>query len=161
MKKSILVLALGIFAINASAESRKSVSISYNERATAFGEKMLGMKLTTLFVEYDGLVHRSDCPVGLEIPCFTKVVAKLDAYKMDEIQNLISDAHAQKNKLVLSKTTARCIAPASKERFVSADNDSVKLEKGDICSAVFESNTAAGKKLTQIANELVRKTTKN
>lgn len=164
MKKTILVAAIGFLVlqtVNASAETRKSVSLHYQQTATSFGSKMLGMKLTNLFVEYDGVVHRSDCPVGLEIPCQTSVVAKLTAYKMDEIKNLIDEATAQKNKLVRSHTSARCIAPASKEANVTADNDSLPLYKGDICSAIFESNTEAGKKLTTLAAELVKKTTKN
>lgn len=161
MKKSLLVIALGIFALNASATTRKEERVHYLERPTQFGAKMAGLNLTTLTVEVDGTVRRSDCPNLNEIPCNTRVVAKLNAYKMDEIEGLIKDAKDQKNKLVRSKTQARCFAPASKERFISADHETVKLEKGDICSTLFVSNTAAGTKLTAIVHELVRKTTRN
>ena len=162
MKKSLLVLTLGIFAINASASTiRKEERVRYTERPTKSGEKMAGLGLTTLMVEVDGTVRRADCPNLQEIPCNTRVVAKLNAYKMDEIEGLIKDAKDQKNTLVRSKSQARCFVAASKERFISADHDSVKLEKGDICSTLFVSNTEAGQKLTAIVHELVRKTSKN
>lgn len=144
MRKFVFsALALLSLTQVASATSIRSVLLNSREVATDPGN--VGMPLKSLIVYADGEVVQMECKNKLRIACQVKRIAQLDAYQVDDLSHLVEKARG--GKIVRVPSNAKCFVMPFKTRLTDADNGSVFLKSGDICTGFKVNTSSAAKKL--------------
>ncbi len=151
MKRS-LIAALAVLTLGSSAFATSIRDVRLMYREIPVGHAKLNPSLNSVIVYGDGEAVRVTCDAFSPRACDRKTIRRYNAYQIDSIGHLIEAA--RRGRIVRSKTSARCIVAPSSEARYSADNDQVLLEKGNICTAIFENTSPAAKRLVTLLETL-------
>ncbi len=151
MKRSLFAaLSVLVLSSQAFATSILDTRLAYREVPTRIGGT--AQTLTHVFVYGSGEAVRMSCQGTGPGACRVTHLRNYTNGQLDQIDRLI--AAARKGKIGRAPSTARCIVAPSKEAKLTADNDTVLLYKGDICTSILENKSPAAKQLVRMLGQL-------
>jgi hypothetical protein len=145
-------VALAILALSpvAHATSIRDVRLLYKQVPAV--SPIGANTLVSIVIYGDGEAVRFDCDAHTPRACSTRTLKKYTAHQIDALDHLIDEA--RHGKVTRAPSTARCIVAPSTTDEYTADNGSVLLYKGHICTSAVLNRSPAAAKLIQVLRNL-------